>query len=304
MERARMSLEADWAHRRGITGKGVGIAVLDTGIAAGHPDFSGIPTKLAAFCDCIGKKNTPYDDNGHGTHVSGIAAGRGIASSGKFTGLAPDSHLIVIKVLDRRGNGDADVVMKGIRWTMEHRKAYGIRVVNISVGALPRKGIGEGSRLLETIEEAWDCGLTVVTAAGNQGPGIGSVTTPGICRKVITVGCCDDNRLVRVGSARLRNYSGRGPTESCIVKPEVVAPGSEINSCQSAFQNGSFYCQKSGSSMATPMVSGAIALLLSIKPWLTNAEVKLRLYESCSKLDLSKNQQGWGLLNVRKLLEG
>jgi serine protease AprX len=117
------------------------------------------------------------------------------------------------------------------------------------------------------------------------------------------VGCSDDHKYVEVAGNRIVDYSGRGPTASCICKPDLVAPGSNIVSCSSLTRKGgNLYTRKSGTSMATPIVSGAIALLLEKEPELTNRDVKLRLLDSCDDCGMSKNQQGHGRLNVGKLL--
>jgi len=160
----------------------------------------------------------------------------------------------------------------------------------------------------------WDNGIVVVVAAGNNGPGPMSISTPGISRKVITVGSSDDNVAVEIfGNSKSKDYSGRGPTPFCIKKPDIVAPGSNIISCnisryslrsKDGYANSPMmYTVKSGTSMATPVVSGAIALLLSKYPNLTNKEVKLKLRESAVDLGHHWEKQGWGLLNVRRLLE-
>ena len=163
----------------------------------------------------------------------------------------------------------------------------------------------------------WDSGIIVVVAAGNNGPGPMSISTPGISRKVITVGSSDDNVSVEVFGSKSKDYSGRGPTPYCIKKPDIVAPGSNIISCNinritgrggrgQLFQTADYpmmYTIKSGTSMATPVVSGAMALLLGAHPELTNKEVKLKLRDSAVDLGQRWEKQGWGLLNVRRLLE-
>lgn len=280
---------------RGLTGKGVGVAVLDTGCFP-HEDFSG---RIAAFRDLIGGRREPYDDNGHGTHVCGIIAGNGCAAGGEHCGLAPCAHLIPVKVLDRRGSGFASDVHAGLRWVRENQERYQIRIVNISVGSFSRRNMGENSALVRSVNDAWDAGLVVVVAAGNMGPKTGTITTPGISRKVITVGCSDDDKEVTVMGSRMIDYSGRGPTGSCVCKPDIVAPGASIISCSN--KNGR-YTSKSGTSMATPYVSGALALLLEQHPELSNRDVKLWLRERAVDLGLPHNQQGWGLLDLGELL--
>ncbi len=283
------------AYTLGITGKGVGVAVLDTGIFP-HRDFD---SRILGFADMVNGKAGPYDDCGHGSHICGIIGGSGLSSDGRYQGMAPGCNLVPVKVLDKKGNGYVNHVLAGINWILERKQELGIRILNISVGAGGKKFASEKSSLVHGVNRAWDEGLVVVVAAGNNGPRPMSVTTPGISRKVITVGCSDDDREVLVGANRMVDYSGRGPTRECVCKPDVVAPGSCVVSC--ACQDYK-YTIKSGTSMSTPIVSGAVALLLEKYPEMTNRDVKLKLRESCRDIGLPRNQQGWGLLDVEKLL--
>ncbi len=295
MNHVRDAIHCDMAYRMGLTGRGVGVAVLDTGIYL-HEDFE---HRVADFVDIVHRRRDAYDDNGHGTHIAGIIGGSGSASDGKYMGIAPECHIIMLKVLDKKGNGYASDVLAGLKWVRDNRERYGIRIVNISVGSFSRKGMTENSVLVRGVNAAWDDGLVVCVAAGNMGPGTNTITTPGISRKVITVGCSDDYKEVNVMGNRMIDYSGRGPTGACICKPEIIAPGAGIMSCSN--EEGQ-YQSKSGTSMSTPLVSGAIALLLQKYPYMNNRDVKLMLRERAVDLGLPINQQGWGLLDVERLL--
>ena len=295
MNRAREWIHCNEAYRRGLTGKGVGVAILDTGVFL-HPDLENC---VYGFRDFLKKKQQPYDDNGHGTHVAGMIAGSGTASAGRYQGVAPGAQLVCLKVLDQRGNGYVSDVLAGLRWVRQNGSQYGIRIINISVGSFTPKGMSEDSALVRGVDAAWDAGYVVVVAAGNNGPAAHTITTPGISRKVITVGCSDDHMEVLVGKNRMVDYSGRGPTMAAVCKPDLVAPGCSVASCASLRDK---YTIKSGTSMSTPIVSGAIALLLEKYPDMTNRDVKLRLMETCRDMGLPKNQQGWGLLDVERLL--
>ena len=295
MNQARKSIHCEDLDTMGLTGAGVGVAVLDTGIYP-HEDFE---NRIMAFKDFVRRRPGPYDDNGHGTHIAAMIGGNGASSGGRYRGVAPGCGLIAVKVLDFRGNGFASDVLAGLRWIRENKEKYGIRVVNISVGSLSRKDMSENSVLVRGVDAAWDDGLVVVVAAGNHGPGRMTITTPGISRKVITVGCSDDYKEVEVMGNRMVDYSGRGPTMACISKPDLVAPGSGIISCCN--QPGQ-YMPKSGTSMSTPLVSGAVALLLERYPQMSNRDVKLRLIERAVDMGRPHNQQGWGLLDVGRLL--
>ena len=271
------------------TGKGIGVCILDTGIYE-HIDFTG---RIWAFYDFLAFKRRPYDDNGHGTHVAGLVAGDGTASMGKYRGAAPGCGIISLKVLDRYGTGSQDDVLRALRWIRENRQQYRIRVVNISVGTTCNSKRNH-ARLLESVEQLWDEGVVVVTAAGNQGPRPGSITAPGSSKKVITVGSSD---LLEGRSA----ISGRGPTAECVCKPDIVAPGNKIMSCVPGKPYS--YGVKSGTSMSTPLVTGAIACALEKNPALTNTDIKTMLMNSAEDMGLPQNLQGWGKFNRRKFLK-
>lgn len=283
-----------------IDGHGVTTAVLDTGISP-HPDLKG---RIVAFGDMLYGKKHMYDDNSHGTHVAGIIAGSGGLSSGLYAGIAPASQIVAVKVLDQKGEGKIRFLIEGIKAILRNRDKWQIRIVNISIGTLPHQGDEEEMELMRWVDRLWDEGLVVVTAAGNFGPRSGTVTIPGISKKVITVGASDDgNQKGRYGKVGT-NYSGRGPTSECVCKPDLVAPGSYIRSCNGFSQkkNQKAYSVKSGTSMSAPVVSGAVALLLSKYPDMKNVEVKLRLLMSADDMGKDPNIQGRGLLNIEKLL--
>ena len=285
------------------TGRGIGIAFLDTGIFL-HKDFIAPAPRIAAFKDFISGIEKPYDDNGHGTHICGIAGGNGLASTGRYTGMAPECHFIVGKVLDASGKGTTDTVVEGIDWIIKNKNLWNIRILNISIGAKDCENAGENSQLVRTVNLAWEHGLIVVVAAGNNGPKPMTITTPGISSKVITVGCCDDMLLVEMDGQKVSNYSGRGPTKTNIIKPNIVAPGSNIMSCAHKKTFGHHtYTKRSGTSMATPIVSGAAALLLEKFPTLTNDAARYLLEANCDDLGFSKYKQGHGRINISKLLD-
>lgn len=279
-------------------GTGICAAILDTGIAL-HPDLK---DRVAGFRDFTGSSIKCRDDSGHGTHVAGILAGNGISSGGTYAGMAPRTDLLIGKVLDREGNGNVDNVISGIQWVMESAVSCGIRIVNISVGTQPDLAQSQKDRLQKAVEELWDMGLIVVVSAGNYGPRSGTVVVPGNSRKVITVGVPDSPSSFSRSRRERINYSGRGPTNECVIKPDIFAPGTGILSCNSrfSFPGEPSYIMKSGTSMATPVVSGALACLLSKYPDMTNVEVKLKLRESCMKIP--GTESGWGLLNVEQLM--
>lgn len=272
------------------TGKNVGIAFLDTGIFP-HIDFD---HRILAFWDFIYGREQPYDDNGHGTHVAGIAAGNGMGSRGIYKGVAPGCKIIALKVLDHKGNGSKAHVLEALCWVRENRENYNIRIVNISVGTTQKEKESHED-LIRAVEQLWDEGVIIVTAAGNMGPGAGTITAPGSSRKVITVGSSD---------MLLQNQkiSGRGPTYQCVCKPDIVAPGSRIISCGTDMKNNR-YIAKSGTSMSTPMISGAIAVLLEQYPHMSNLDIKRRLKDTALDMGYPHNMQGWGVFQLHRFLE-
>lgn len=269
----------------------ISIAILDSGINANHIDFD---RRVIAFKDFVNNKSYAYDDNGHGTHVAGIAAGSGRASRGKYKGIAPNVNLVILKVLDKQGRGKSDNVIKALEWIIENKRRYNIRVVNISFGTLPKDNETD-TRLITNIEKVWDEGIVVVAAAGNSGPESGSVTIPGTSKKVITVGCVDDADI----DGKNPNYSGRGPTSECVVKPEILAYGNRIMSC-GGYKNG--YVRKSGTSMAAPYVAGAVALCLNKYPSLLPVEVKMKLRDTAINIHQPREKQGWGMISIKDFL--
>lgn len=282
--------------------KGITVAMLDTGVAL-HPDFD---NRIAAFHDFVNKKNYIYDDSGHGTHVAGCLCGSGKLSGGRFAGIAPATRLIVGKVLDYKGDGMIESMIEGIEWILKCRKQYDIRILNISIG------MGEGTdekrmeRLLQKIDEAWEEGLVVVCAAGNSGPEPMSLSPIGAGKYVITVGCHEGGYFGNK-EGLCESYSGRGPSIYEFKKPDIVAPGTDIISCNAFFEkrgmryrNG--YVSKSGTSMATPIVSGALALLLQKYPFYSNEQAKRKLQHTARDLKEPWNKQGFGMVQINSLL--
>lgn len=266
----------------GLRGEGIKIAILDTGIDPEHPDFAGRIAELTSF---VG--GTGVDDNGHGTHVAGIAAGSGAASQARYQGVAPAARLYIAKVLDRGGAGSMSGVMAGIEWAVER----GVHVINLSLGG---DAPGDGSDALSTLcdQVVRQTGTVICTAAGNAGPELTSVTAPGCARYVITVGAVDD-------ADRVTEFSSRGPTVDGRVKPDIVFPGADIVSAQArdtalgpVVVPG--YVRMSGTSMATPHATGSVALLLQAKPDLKPDQIKQLLLTTSQNLNLSPHAQGSG----------
>lgn len=283
----------------------VTIAFLDTGIGY-HPDLI-IDGRLLAFKDFVNGRNIAYDDCGHGTHVCGIACGDGTVSNGDFKGIAPRSYMIVAKVLDQNGDGKTEDMINGLNWIVLNQKKYGIRILNISVSIGKLRDKEKEIKLINALRKVCECGIIVVCAAGNEGPLEGSISKLGLLEDVITVGCHDGNYGMNYKKC-CDFYSGRGNSLERIKKPNIVAPGTDIISCnvncyktKKGYING--YVKKSGTSMSTPIVSGAIALLLQKEPLSSVDKIKQKLFESADDLGEHWTKQGFGMLNIKKLME-
>ncbi len=281
---------------------GITVAMLDTGIAL-HPDFD---RRIVAFKDFVNRKTVIYDDSGHGTHVAGCICGSGRVSDGRFAGIAPASRLVVGKVLDYKGDGIIENMIEGIEWVLNCRRQYDIRILNISIGIGGAADKERLERLLQKVDEAWESGMLVVCAAGNSGPEPMSLSPIGARKAVITVGCHEGGYF---GDRKdlCENYSGRGPSIYEMKKPDIVAPGTEIMSCNAFFERRGMryrnaYIAKSGTSMATPIVSGALALLLQKYPFYSNEQAKRKLQHTAKDLKEPWNKQGFGMVQVNYLL--
>lgn len=288
MDRVKKEVCAKRVYQDGYTGKGVRIALLDTGVAP----LIGLKNRIMYFKDYINGRNIPYDDNGHGTHIAGILCG-GCSSRNEVIGMAPQAELFVFKILDKNGNGSTQKAIHALEWLENNHKHYNIRILNFSMGYLKNANPNMQQILINKLELLWDEGVVVVTAAGNNGPKESTITVPGVSRKVITVGSSDD---VYVTS---KSYSGRGPTECCVVKPEILAPGTAIKSY--GVQEGEFVV-KSGTSMSVPIVCGALALALEKNPNLSPAEIKMLLYDTVSE-KIKNLSPSWGILDVDNLMK-
>ena len=275
-------IQAPLVWEAGLRGEGMKIGIVDTGIDPNHADFEG---RVAAMTSLVGGDGT--DDNGHGTHVASIAAGTGVASEGKYRGVAPAASLYVAKVLDAQGSGSMSGVMAGIEWAVDQ----GVHVINLSLGS---SGPCDGTDALSTLcdEAVQQHGVVICVAAGNAGPGASTVGSPGCARWVITIGAVDD-------SDRVTRFSSRGPTSDGRVKPDLVFPGAGIVAAQA---HGTSlgrvvvpgYVELSGTSMATPHATGTAALLLQAKPDLTPDQVKWALMTTALELEEDPNAQGSG----------
>jgi serine protease AprX len=283
------------AWEMGLTGKGLVVAVLDTGIYP-HPDLILPNNRIVAWQDILNQKTSPYDDNGHGTHVSGIIAGNGRSFRGRYKGIAPEAMLVGVKVLDENGGGNVSNLLTGIEWCLDHLAELQINVMNLSLGT-PAQESYHMDPLCRATTAAWQKGITVCAAAGNQGPEQKTIDSPGINPKIITVGNVDDRQTPSGSDDELNRTSGRGPTIDNIMKPDLLAPGTDITSLKAS----GGYRTLSGTSMSTPLVAGAVALIIERWPQLGPDRIKRLLTQNARSIGLGANQQGAGVLDLEKI---
>ena len=309
----------------GYDGAGVGVALIDSGIAA-HDDLSDSShgsQRLAAFVDFVNGLTTPYDDFGHGTHVAGIVAGNGYDSSGGRTGIAPAASLIALKVLDASGAGRISDVIAALDYVSSHQARLNIRVVNVSIGAAVTESY-TSDLLAQATRRVVEHGVVVVAAAGNLGrssggdPRYGGITAPGNAPWVLTVGASSHMGTADRSDDTIASFSSRGPTAiDRLAKPDLVAPGvgteslsvpnSQLASRFSAFLlDGTVptafppYLSLSGTSMAAPVVTGAVVLMLQANPALSPNAVKAILeFTAEAHPDYDALTQGAGFLNAQ-----
>lgn len=279
-----------------LTGQGINIAFIDTGVAS-HPDFLLNENRILYFKDFVGDEKKLYDDNGHGTFVTGVCSGNGSLSGGKFCGVAPKSKIISLKALNSKGEATADRILEAMEWVYENCKEYNIRVVCMSFGSEP---IGFNDPIMAGSEALWNKGVVVVAAAGNSGPEFQTIKSPGVSSKIITVGGFDDNRIDEKNFDEnffeIASFSSRGPAFQKF-KPDLVAPSVDITSCNYLGD----YCKLSGTSVATPMIAGLVALLLEKDNRLTPQEVKCKLLSCCKPITFNKNNEGFGFPIIEKI---
>ncbi len=271
---------------KSITGEGISIAVIDTGVDYNHLDLK---DNYVKGYDFVNNDNDPKDDHGHGTHCAGIALGSGRSSDYNYVGVAPEADLYAYKVLDETGSGVGSWLIAA----MEQAIQDDVDIISLSLGDSDDSANPDDD-LSEAADNAVNEGVVVIVAAGNNGTA-GPISSPGCARNVTCVGASDYNDQVAY-------FSSRGPVEwdgKTLMKPDIVAPGVEIKSTR----KGGGYTIKSGTSMATPHVAGAAALMLQVNPDLTPEEVKTALKENAVDLGYEENAQGSGRINVSASIE-
>jgi subtilisin family serine protease len=276
------------AWKSGYTGKGVRVAVVDTGIDSTHPDFKGQVVAAKNFTT-----GPAGDGFGHGTHVASTIAGTAAASNGKYKGVAPDAKLVDAKVCDNDGGCEDSAILAGLEWAVVQQKA---RVVNVSLGGLDGPEVDPIEAAVNRLTA--QTGALFVVAAGNDGPEVGSVNSPGSADAALTVGAVDKKDA-------LADFSSRGPrVGDSGIKPDVTAPGVGIVAAKAKYSVigdpvGKGYLSLDGTSMATPHTAGAAALLMQQHPSWKATELKAALMTTAKHLDgLTPYEQGAGRIDV------
>jgi serine protease AprX len=285
-----------WADR-GTTGEGVGVAVIDTGIRGDLPDFrvsqSDSTSRVIADAVVNPDATTAGDKYGHGTHVAGLIAGNGLNRSsgdslyGDYIGVAPEANLINVKASDDEGNASTLDVIDGLQFVVDHKDDFNIGVVNLSLNEATPSSYRTNA-LDAAVEQAWNAGIVVIAAAGNRGSASDAVQyAPANDPFVITVGGVDDQNTPDTSDDTAASWSSTGTTKEGYAKPDFLAPGAHMVStlaprsaitgmCSSCIVSGKYF-RMGGTSMATGVVSGAVALLLDRHPDWTPNEVKSAL---------------------------
>lgn len=316
----------DAFHHQGITGDGVTVAVIDSGLWE-HPalmlNTRGEQRVVARYdvrTDTLGQE--ALDESGHGTHMSSIIAHSGPtlkqgAQTGTYKGVAPDVNLVAVKVLDRLGHAHILDIAEAVQWVVENRETYQIRVLNISLAQRPRWPYWEDP-VTQMVMRAWAAGITVIAAASNEGPELMSIGSPGNLPYIITVGAVTDSWTPDTrDDDYIPDFSSRGPTPSGHIKPDIVALGGHMTGlthpdsdlatrdADNVLSTGELV--STGSSQAAAFVSGLAALLLQLEPGLSPDDIKCKLITSAEpainrdgKLAYSPFVQGHGYVTAQR----
>ncbi len=315
---------ADALHWENITGEGVTVAIVDTGfwgekgksgfLVKGGKNQERIPAHYDAIADTELKGKHNSDANGHGSHLVSLIASSRYKDS-ESNGIAPNVSVIPIKAFDEEGAGSYSDTIRAIDWVLARKDKFNIRVLNLSLSAEPQSNYWDDP-LNQAVMAAWRDGIVVVASAGNTGPAPMTIGTPGNTPYIITVGAMTDGVTpIDWSDDTLASFSSTGPTFEAFMKPEIVAPGGHVRGLMEGshklakkyphFHDGDAYYTMSGTSQATAIVSGAVALMLEAEPWLTPDQVKCKLLDTARPARDAKGdraysafQQGAGMIDV------
>lgn len=315
-------------HGHGITGKGVTVAIIDSGLWE-HANLlndtqgnSRVIARYDAIRDIGGKE--VFDESGHGTHMASVLANSLPVTdngevTGSFKGVAPDVNLVAVKAFDIEGQGDFLDIVRAVQYVVDHKDELQVKVLNLFFAARPRWRYFLDP-INQAIMKAWASGITVVAAAGNEGPDNMTIGSPGNLPYVITVGAVTDSwTLDTRNDDYIPDFSSRGPTPDAHVKPDIVAPGGHMTGIT---RPGSTLTKKhpdyflrtgefvmTGSSQASALVSGIVALLLQLEPDLSPDDIKCKLTTSAEPainrdglLTYSPFQQGNGYVSATRAI--
>lgn len=266
--------------------------VIDTGVYP-HIDFCLGKNRIIKFVDLINNKDEMYDDNGHGTFVTGVICANSITN--KYDGMNKNVNIINIKALDENGETSSIKILEAMQWVIDNKANYNIKIVCMSFGSFFQE---KNDPLIKGVEILWNNGIVVVSAGGNSGPERETIMSPGASKKIITVGSLDDVDIIPV---RVADFSSRGPVFN-YYKPDMVVPGVNIISNNVYSENKKFYTTMSGTSMSTPMVAGIISLMFNHNINYTPDQIKYMLVNSCVKITGDRNSEGYGYLDLSKLI--
>jgi serine protease AprX len=312
------AIQADkvWNQSPFRQGQGIGVAVVDSGINWQTDLYSpsGQNRVVANVRFNTDYNQTTFDNYGHGSHVAGVVGGNGRTLNGTYIGVAPKSNIINVKVSNDDGSSTASKVVAGLEWVLNNRTTYNIRVVNLSLNSVVAESY-HTSPLAAAVEVLWFNGIVVVVSAGNNGTA--NIYPPANDPFVITVGAADDRGTPALNDDLMPSFSAYGTTVDGFVKPDLVAPGKNIISLRGNSNGvlptahpgnrvGNDYFKMSGTSVASPIVAGAVALLLQDEPNLNPDQVKYRLMSTASKQwpGYNTTTAGAGYLNVYAAVNG
>ncbi|MDN3652698.1 S8 family peptidase [Thalassotalea ponticola] len=311
-------------HQIGITGQGVGVAIIDTGIRS----IKGIKENTRGARSVIthsvlADNNNKHDENGHGTHIASIITNSDYSFDENanrlpfYNGIAPDANLVVVKAFDEQGNSTYSHILKALDYVVTHKDEHNIKVLNLSFSASPQSFYWDDP-INQAVSVAWSEGITVLASAGNSGPIPMSIGVPGNNPYVITVGAgADSGTPFDISDDVLAEFSSAGPTVAGFIKPEIIAPGSKIQGVMSEnsyikqqyplADAGANYGTLSGTSQSTAITTGIVALMLQYDPTLSPDDVKCRLLataiageDSEGQFTYSIFQQGAGMVNAER----
>ena len=305
-----------WNNPPYLQGKAIGVAVVDSGVNPNGDLYTnmGVNRQVADVRFNSDYNQSTFDGYGHGTHVASIVGGDGSESGGKYIGVAPMVNIVNVKVSNDDGSAKLNDVVAGLQWVLENKDAYNIRVVNISLNSAVAESY-HTSPLDAAVEILWFNKIVVVASAGNKGNG--AIYPPANDPFIITVGATDDKGTNSISDDIVASFSAYGSTSDGVIKPDLVAPGANIiarlvnqnmglANAHPSNKVGDQYFRMSGTSMAAPMVSAAVAILLQDEPNLTPDQVKYRLMATANKSWSGYNatKSGAGYLDIYAAVYG